>query len=129
MCQSCDIHVEGLWSHLREGQVYETPADGVPFTVSRVGEEKIHIMPQDIDITQGAFSAALHYLRTNGHTDRESACEIRSSNSPTAAGPLCQAARAVYGGQRCVNYVLPILERFGIVAVDPVVPSRTWTTP
>ncbi len=131
MCQSCQVHVDGVWQHLLIGNAFRTPdADrGKPFTIADVQARLIRIDPQRISISRTAFAAVLHYLRTNQHSSAARRCEIRSSNDPQLAGPLCQAARAGNADVRCINYILPILQSLGIVEVDSSRPNSTWTTP
>ncbi len=103
-CESCDVHIDGVWTHLKAGQKYKTPSDGCSFEVSDVGSSaiKISLQKRTIKIKREAFSAALHYLRENRH-DEGNPCPIRSSNNPEDAGPLCRAARASNDNVRCIN--------------------------
>ncbi len=127
MCRSCDVHIDGVWSHLSVGQTYRTPdaAAGVSFEISDVTPTNIEILPQKIRISRQAFSAALHYLRSNRH-DREHPCEIRSNNNPNLAGPLCREARPHNNNVRCINYILPALAQFRIVGIGSAQPNTTW---
>lgn len=131
MCQSCDLHVEGLWAHLALGQRLRTPdnARGADFEIDRRTNAQIRIAPQGITIPTRAFAAALHYLHEHGHR-AGNPCEIASSNDPDTSGPLCDATRAeMPDGRRCVNYVVAILGHFGIVGLDGRRPNRVWVIP
>lgn len=127
MCRSCDVTIDGVWTHLAAGKEYSTP-DGIAparFSVSRLDASAIRIKPQGIAIRREAFSAALHYLREYRH-DQHNPCEIRSNNDPALAGPLCSAARMKNANVRCINYVLPILAALGIVSTGPARPNTAW---
>jgi len=127
MCNSCDVQIDGVWTHLRVGQSYETPDDEkhVPFTISRMTADAIEILPQGIIVKREAFSVALRYLRTNRHDDNHP-CKIGSSNEPKFASPLCREARSRNSGVRCINYILPILAKLGIVGIGSMRPNTTW---
>ena len=131
MCQSCEVHIDGVWQHLRVGAAFCTPDSvwGKRFTVADVNAGSIRIDPQGISISRAAFAAVLHYLRTNHHDSAARRCQIKSSNNPQTAGPLCKAARAANADVRCINYILPILQSLGIVEIDSSRPNSTWTTP
>jgi len=129
MCRSCDVQIDGVWTHLGVGQSYETPdaIAHVPFAISRLDANSIQISPQGITITHDAFSDALHYLRANRH-DQHNPCEIGSNDDPALAGPLCIAARARNANVRCINYILPILAVLDIVGIGSARPNTTWVT-
>jgi hypothetical protein len=127
MCNSCDVHIDGVWTHLAVGQPYETPDDDahVPFTVSSMAADAIEISSQGIRVTRDAFSDALHYLRANRH-DEDHPCAIGSNNDSGLAGPLCREARSRNANVRCINYILPILADLGIVGIGSARPNTTW---
>jgi len=127
MCLSCEILIEGVWKHLAPRQVYRTPdeAKGTRFSIASIGATDIGISPQKIRITKEAFSAAIHFLKTNRH-DRTNSIRINSSNHPRLAGPLCTISRERNHGVRCINYILPILHKHQIVGIDSTQPNKTW---
>jgi hypothetical protein len=129
MCSSCDVQIDGVWTHLAVGQSYTTPdaIAGVPFTISRLAANSIQISPQGVTVTREAFSDALHYLRANRH-DQHNPCEIRSSDDPVLAGSLCSAARSRNANVRCINYVLPVLAALSIVGTGSARPNTAWVT-
>ncbi len=127
MCSSCDVQIDGVWSHLHEDQHYKTPDDtkGVPFIITSVESQAIKISPQNVLVTRGAFSAALHYLRSNRH-DHANPCKVRSNKDPALAGPLCLVARAQNNNVMCINYILPILAKLNIVDINSNRPNTVW---
>lgn len=127
MCQLCERIVSAAWQEIAEGQRYRTPDlyKGADFTIQTKETNNIKIAPQNISITKGALIKTIHYLRSNNH-DIDKPCEIRSSNNRTTAGPLCIAARDKNNNIRCINYILPILQKNVVVGIDPVRPNTTW---
>jgi len=127
MCERCEKTISKLWVGLQPGEMYSTPdlARGKVFSVHEKSVGGIRIDPQNMSITKEAFMATVHYLAENRHySDNE--CEIHSSNSRENAGPLCRAARDKNHNVRCINYILPILQKFQIVGIDPARPNKTW---
>lgn len=127
MCDFCSKITDAAWRNIAVGQRYRTPDlyRGIDFTIEEKTQERLIISPQKVSISKLAFAATIHYLRLHQH-DMDSPCEIRSSNDKATAGPLCLAARAENDGVRCVNYVLPILQKNAVVGVDPIRPNTTW---
>ena len=127
MCQSCNIHIDGLWFHLALRQRYRTPDErkGVEFSIGKLETEHLIINPQCVRIKKASFAATLHYLRVNHHDERNP-CPIESSNDPSSAGPLCRTARKENNNIRCINYILPILADYRIVGLKRGRPNMTW---
>jgi hypothetical protein len=128
MCDHCEKIINKIWPKLEVGRRYRTPDLylGKDFYIEEKTNQRLKIVPQKkLSITKEAFIAALHYLIQNEHNFRNQ-CEIRSSNERKTAGPLCLAARDKNSNVRCINYVLPILQGFQIVGIDPVRPNKTW---
>lgn len=127
MCQLCEKIVSDLWKKLQVGQQFRTPDlyKGKDFIIEEKSNNQIKIQPQNVGISRAAFCAAIHYLRQNNHY-MNSPCEIRSSNNTHLAGPLCRAAREQNSNIRCINYILPILQKKVIAGVNPVRPNSTW---
>ena len=127
MCDYCDSIINNIWPKLQAGKRYRTPDlhIGKDFYINEKTSQGLKIVPQNISITKEAFLAALHYLIQNEYNLRNQ-CEIRSSNSKSTAGPLCLASREKNSNVRCINYILPILQGFQLVGIDPVRPNKTW---
>ena len=127
MCYRCERIINEIWPKLEIGKRYRTPdlKKGKDFYVEEKTTQGLKIVPQNISITKEAFLSALHYLIQNEHNFRNQ-CEIRSSNSRRTSGPLCLTARDKNSNVRCINYILPILQGFQIVGIDPVPPNKTW---
>ncbi len=127
MCNSCEIQIDGVWSHLHINQSFVTPDEtkGVPFTITSIAAKAIKISPQNVVVTRGAFAAALHYLRANRH-DHTNHLKIGSNKDPALAGPLCKVARAQNSNVMCINYILPILAKHNIVDINPNRPNTVW---
>jgi len=127
MCDHCNRIIDEIWPRLETGKRYRTPDlyRGKDFYIEEKTTQGVKIEPQNISVTKEAFLSALHYLIQNEHNFRNQ-CEIRSSNSRRTAGPLCLAARDKNSNVRCINYILPILQGFQIVGIDPVPPNKTW---
>jgi len=127
MCEHCDKRIKKIWPKLPIDKRYRTPDlyKGKDFYIDEKSNQRIKIVPQNISITKSSFLAALHYLFKNQHHFKNP-CEIRSSNSRAESGPLCIASRDKNANVRCINYILPILQNFQIVGIDPVRPNKTW---
>jgi hypothetical protein len=119
--------VDLIWRSFKQGDTYTTPdkLKGVPFTISLIEHDRIHILPQNLSIQRNAFVATVEYLQQNEHTPGKR-CEIRSNNDRIKAGPLCQASRKENGNIRCINYIVPILKKFGVVDCDGNQPNTVW---
>jgi hypothetical protein len=126
MCDQCEKLINKIWPKLEEGKRYRTPDlyKGKDFYIKEITRQGFKIVPQNISVTRDVFLSSLHYLIQNRHNFRNQ-CEIRSSNSGKTAGPLCLASRAKNSNVRCINYILPILQTFQIVGIDPVRPNKT----
>ena len=130
MCMSCRIDIDDVWLNLSPGQAFKTPDNmkGSHFSVQSTGSEIIMIRTKrggEVPISRQAFENTLHYLRSHNHY-LDNPCEIRSNNDRELAGPLCVVSRDGNGNIRCINYILPILESFGIVVTDGKRPNKTW---
>ncbi|MFH0974850.1 MAG: hypothetical protein V1874_03610 [Spirochaetota bacterium] len=127
MCEHCQNIIEKVWSKLEEGRQFRTPDlyKGKNFFIKEKYNQKITITPQNISITKESFSSTLHYLFQNDHYFKNQ-CEIRSSNSEKAAGPLCLVSRDKNSNVRCINYILPILQNYQIVDIYQKRPNKTW---
>jgi hypothetical protein len=127
MCQICEKIINEVWQKISVGQRFKTPDlyKGADFTIQTKNKSSISIVPQKISISRAAFLNTIHYLRTENH-DINSPCEIRSSNDRKNAGPLCVTARDENNNVRCINYILPILQKNIIVGINPVRPNKTW---
>lgn len=127
LCDFCNNIVNAVWRKIAVGQTFRTPDlyRGKDFKIDKIDRDRLTILPQSVTISKSAFIAAIHYLKVKQH-DMDSPCEIRSSNNQASAGPLCLAVRSQNTGVRCVNYVLPILQKKQIVGINPVRPNSTW---
>lgn len=127
MCDFCCKISDAAWRNIAVGHTYRTPDlyKGKDFTIEEKTQERLIISPQKVSVSKSAFAATIHYLRSHQH-DMDSPCEIRSSNNKATAGPLCLAARTENDGVRCINYVLPILQRNVVVGINPLKPNTTW---
>jgi hypothetical protein len=127
MCKRCEKSLGKVWPKLQRGERYATPDlyKRKDFYINDISNKGIRIVPQKITVTKEAFLATLHFLFENEH-DFGNQCEIRSSNSRKTAGPLCLASRDKNSNVRCINYILPILQRCQIVGINPVRPNKTW---
>jgi hypothetical protein len=106
------------------GQTLRTPSRRKPFTVSRIGHERVTVTTSsgnEVHIPVTGIQAVLDYLAQHGHS-RQRPCPIKSSNRVDDAGPLCLAAREGKS-QRKITYVLPLLERLGMIGYDDSAPS------
>lgn len=127
MCDFCIKTTDAVWRSITVGQRYRTPDlyKGKDFSIEQKGHERLKISPQAVSVSKSAIEATIHYLRSHQH-DMDSPCEIRSSNDKTTAGPLCCIAREENDGVRCINYILPILQKNAIAGINPVRPNSTW---
>ena len=127
MCNDCERKIDEVWRELRSGQTFRTPdfLRGVNFFLNHINNDYWIINPQNIQISKEAFINTFHYLKSNDHYENNP-CEIRSSNNPENAGPLCRTARRVNNNVRCINYILPILAEYEIVGINSNRPNKTW---
>lgn len=127
LCDFCKNIVDDLWRNIAVGQMFKTPDlyIGKDFKIEEKNPDLLRILPQRVLLSKSAFTATIHFLRLNQH-DKDSPCEIRSSNDKATAGPLCLAARNENEGVRCINYILPILQKNVVVGINPVRPNTTW---
>jgi hypothetical protein len=127
MCLVCEGRVQDFWGQMAVGQSFMTPdrIQGVPFEISQVGPASIRIAPQDITISRAAFDTTLTYLFHNGH-GMDNPCLVGSSNSPAGSGALCASARGLNGNVRCINYILPIMQGWGVVGIHGGRNNSTW---
>ena len=127
MCQICNKEIDRIWNDLAEGHVYRTPdrINGVDFKIEEKATDKIKIKPQNISISKKSFLATVHYLLKNKHFEKKP-CEIGSSNSRPKSGPLCIVSRDQSSNVRCINYILPILQKNQVVGIDSARPNKTW---
>lgn len=98
------------------------------FTVNRINSDSITIIAGNgtsVELSFAAFIDTMKYLICNGH-DSSNPVEIRAHNVPSAAGPLCLAARARNNNVRSITYTLPILEEFGFVGISGARPNSCW---
>lgn len=127
MCQVCENIINEVWKKISVGQRFRTPDlyKGADFTIKSKDKSSINIFPQNISISKAAFLKTIHYLRIENH-DIDNPCEIRSSNDRKISGPLCVTARDENNNVRCINYILPILQKNVIVGINPIRPNTTW---
>lgn len=102
-----------------QGRTLHTASHRKPFTVSRIGNERVTVTTSggsEVRIPLTGIQAVLDYLVQHGHS-RQRPCPVESSNRIKDAGPLCLAAREGKS-QRKITYVLPLLERLGMIGYD-----------
>lgn len=103
-------------------------AAGVPFAIGDISADPIQIIlnsGDDMSISRASFLAAYKYLRDHNHNS-ENPVEIRSSNDADSSGPLCSATREHNNDVRCINYIIPILSKFGLVGFSGERPNKCW---
>jgi len=125
--------IDGIWNSISAAcqASLDTPARQSRFTVREVKQDGITILTSGettLYIARQAFEGALRYLLSHGH-DAQSMCPIGSNVNYDDAGPLCRAARTAPNGQMNITYVLPVLEKMGLVGIEPrsgKIASATW---
>lgn len=125
--------VASLWSQLHAVGPLGTPARNTAFEVGEVSGERVVVhtgksAKTKVVIPRRAFEAALGYLIDHEH-HAGNPCEIAAADAPEKAGSLCQASRLLPSGKygvRNITYVLPILQRLGVVDINPKKPSSVW---
>ena len=127
MCRSCEAKIDEIWEKININQEFITPdrAVGRKYILEDIEPTEIRIRPQNIKINKKAFVSTVHYLLENKH-DSNNSIIINSNNNPIKAGPLCIVSRTENGGIRCVNYIIPILNLYGIVGVYSGRPNKAW---
>lgn len=124
--------VSSLWPMMGELGPLRTPSQRSSFGVESVTPERVKVAvgKSGLVISKAAFEAALEYLHANDH-HAGNPCVIESDNDHEKSGPLCKAARLLPSGaygQRNITYVLPILEKLGVVGISPKRPTCVWLT-
>ncbi|WP_332726497.1 hypothetical protein [Pseudomonas sp. ESBL9] len=132
MTQLAAQTVSSLWPTLGELGPLRTPSQRSSFAVESVTPERVKVQAgkTGVVIRKVAFEAALEYLHANDH-HAGNPCVIGADNDHEKAGPLCKAARQLPSGkygQRNITYVLPILQRLGVVGINPNSPTCVWLT-
>ncbi|TQK03453.1 hypothetical protein [Herbaspirillum sp. SJZ107] len=112
------MHLMAKLGELR-GETLRTPSGRKSFIVSRLENGRVTVTTSnesEVHVSVTGIQAVLDYLARHGH-GREHPCPVKSSNPIADAGPLCLAAREGKS-QRKITYVLPLLERLGLVGFD-----------
>ncbi|WP_294738673.1 hypothetical protein [uncultured Pseudomonas sp.] len=130
--QSAVQAVSDVWPMMGELEQLFTPSQRKTFIVERVtaGHVKVMAGKTSVLIPRSAFESALEYLHTHEHHGANP-CDIKSSNKPAKAGPLCRASRILASGEhgpRNITYVLPILQELGWVDISQSRPNSVWLT-
>jgi len=117
---------------LQVGSLFNTPDNtlSVPFSIAAITANEIHITlgsGNPLTISRLAFIATNDFLQNNGH-NINNPVRISSSNGENVSGPLCSATKAVNGGTRCINYIVPILTQIGAVEYSGNRPNTCWHT-
>ncbi|MBH3424860.1 hypothetical protein [Pseudomonas gessardii] len=124
--------VSSVWARLGELGALQTPSRRSEFGIESVTLDRVKVVVGDstLVISKAAFGAVLDYLHVNHH-HAGNPCVIKSDNDPEKAGPLCNVSRkrptGTYG-PRNITYVLPILERLGVVTISAKLPTAVWLT-
>ncbi|WP_168232074.1 hypothetical protein [Pseudomonas veronii] len=121
------------WAMLGDLGTLQTPSRRSEFIIDSVTLDRVKVAVGDttLVIPKGAFEAVLEYLHLNDH-HAGNPCAIKSDNDPEKSGPLCKVSRKLPTGTygpRNITYVLPILERLGVVEISPKLPTAVWLTP
>ena len=124
--------VSSVWEMLGELGTLQTPSRRSEFGVDSVTLDRVKVAVGDttLVIPKAAFEAVLDYLHVNDH-HAGNPCAIESDNDHKKAGPLCKVSRKLpigTYGPRNITYVLPILERLGVVEISPKLPTAVWLT-
>lgn len=124
--------VSSVWAMLGELGTLQTPSRRSEFGVDSVMLDRVKVAVGDttLVIPKTAFEAVLDYLHVNHHHPGNP-CAIESNNGHKKAGPLCKVSRKLPTGSygpRNITYVLPILERLGVVEISPKLPTTVWLT-
>ncbi|HEX8594759.1 MAG TPA: hypothetical protein VF682_15995 [Pseudomonas sp.] len=132
MTQLAAQTVSSVWAMLGELGTLQTPSRRSEFGVDSVMLDRVKVAVGDtaLVIPKAAFEAVLDYLHVNHHHPGNP-CAIESNNGYKKAGPLCKVSRKLPTGSygpRNITYVLPILERLGVVEISPKLPTTVWLT-
>ena len=119
--------------HVAVGHQYLTPdfTQGSIFTAEETGSNFYAIRTESglsrLSIDLERVQAAYQFLLDN-NVGPNNPIEIRSSDDPDTAGPLCRATRQ--GPHRTINYILPILADMGVVGLNgQTQPNTVWLAP
>lgn len=132
MTQLAAQTVSSIWAMLGELGALQTPSRRSEFGVDSVMFDRVKVAVGEttLVIPKAAFEAVLDYLHVNDH-HAGNPCEIKSANDHKKAGPLCKVSRKLPTGTygpRNITYVLPILERLGVVVISPKLPTAVCLT-
>lgn len=122
--------ISRAWSRMGELSRLRTPSQRSEYSVEGFADDRVIVLVASKRhvLLRSAFEAALNYLHQNSH-GIENPCLIQSNNDPTLSGPLCCASRVTLSGAygpRNINYVLPILQAFGVVDIRTSTPNAVW---
>ena len=104
-------------------------SSGSNFSISSINNDTVEIKTSGgtkIEIHRAAFVGGLRYLLENNHT-LEAPCPVGSNKDISKAGPLCCIARNSNGVNiMIINYLLPLLVKMDLVAIDSKRPNSVW---
>lgn len=121
------------WNSIPAGTRLGTPSGISHFTVTAVDSDEIRVQTEGettMRLQHKAFIATLEHLQNFG-PDAKKPCRVGSNKSYERAGGLCKAAReanTISGTTMVITYILPILQRMGLVEINSDLPNTAWLT-
>jgi len=119
-----EVALTQCWTTFPDRQRLPLPSQSGFFDVTKRDSNTMDVTTagdNSIKVPRAAFVGALDYLIKEGHVEGNP-CEVR--NKYDNPGPLAQAAAV--NGTQTIQYVLPILQAMGLVAVNSNKPNTTW---
>jgi hypothetical protein len=125
--------ISAIWPEMAKvGEKYTTPDEqrGSEFIVLASDNHTISIKTSGesvISIRRDSFISTLSFLLKGGHVSQERACVIGANIGEP--GSLDQSTRVYSGGTMVISYIVPILEKTGVVASNGKRPNKAWINP
>lgn len=116
------------WNSIPTGTRLDTPSGISHFTVTSIHPDEIWIHTRGgtkMKLRRAAFAAALCHLQAFDQPRL-----IGSNKDRRLAGDFCEVVRSanIRGGTMVITYVLPILQRMGLVEINSDIPNTAWLT-
>ena len=122
--------VDKNWDKLVVG-LYDFTPDEVrasTFTVERIDQNEVTVLANlnsPISIPKSTFVYVVQVLQDRNSKERNP-LRIGSSNDNVNSLELCLGAKAHCNGTRAINYIVPLLQRMGIVGIGHARPNTVW---
>lgn len=123
--------IESNWQKITAGVFEPTPDESRASTfiveaIDGTGLTILANMNAPIRIGRDAFIEVISILLQSGATTEANSLRIGSSNNASNSLGLCLDTKALCGGTRVINYIVPLLSRMGLVRIGHQRPNTVW---